>query len=277
MKKTNRIKVIALLVTVVMLLQALGTSAIITTSAATEPLYETKFNETFDTLKTGDVWGVETKRNPSKASEPTVADGVMKFDKKDSVKFTWTKVDGAGAYSSSNKYVFEFDVKITNSGEGFEWDNASYTRAMYVAFGGWYTDADYTTKVTQLPKGSEGNVTLYAKWTPREYTVLFQLPDGTTRIVQNVQYGTDVKVPKLNNAFYEIPMYSRDLDNITGDTIIQVSYVNIILVYVAIVLLAIVVIFILVLNHLKKKNTIKETRRKYREKVEKIKDKYRWY
>ena len=72
-------------------------------------------------------------------------------------------------------------------------------------------------------------------------------------------------------------MYSRDLDNITGDTIIQVSYVNIILVYVAIVLLAIVVIFILVLNHLKKKNTIKETRRKYREKVEKIKDKYRWY
>lgn len=144
-------------------------------------------------------------------------------------------------------------------------------------FGGWYTDREYTTKVTQLPKGSEGDVTLYAKWTPREYTVLFELPDGTTRIVQNVQYGTDVKVPKLNNAFYEIPMYSRDLDNITGDTIIKVSYVNIILVYVAIVLLAIVVIFILVLNHLKKKNTIKETRRKYREKVDKIKDKYRWY
>ena len=146
MKKTNRIKVIALLVTVVMLLQALGTSAIITTSAATEPLYETKFNETFDTLKTGDVWGVETKRNPSKASEPTVADGVMKFDKKDSVKFTWTKVDGAGAYSSSNKYVFEFDVKITNSGEGFEWDNASYTRAMYVAFGGWYNQIEVNNK-----------------------------------------------------------------------------------------------------------------------------------
>ena len=144
-------------------------------------------------------------------------------------------------------------------------------------FDGWYIDKEYTTKITQIPKGSEGDVDVYAKWTPREYTVLFKLPDDTTRIVQNVEYGSDVKVPNLNNAFYEIPVYSRSLNNITGDTIISVSFVNIILVYVAGVLLAIVVIFLLVLNHIKKKNTIKETRRKYREKVDKIKDKYRWY
>ena len=32
------------------------------------------------------------------------------------------------------------------------------------AFGGWYSDADYTTSVTQIPQGSTDNITLYAKW-----------------------------------------------------------------------------------------------------------------
>lgn len=31
-------------------------------------------------------------------------------------------------------------------------------------FDGWYRDASYRTKVTQIPKGSRGDVTLYAKW-----------------------------------------------------------------------------------------------------------------
>ena len=36
-------------------------------------------------------------------------------------------------------------------------------RAGYV-FAGWYSDANYTTKVTQIPQGSTGDITLYAKW-----------------------------------------------------------------------------------------------------------------
>ena len=32
------------------------------------------------------------------------------------------------------------------------------------AFGGWYSDADYTTSVTQISEGSTGNIKLYAKW-----------------------------------------------------------------------------------------------------------------
>lgn len=31
-------------------------------------------------------------------------------------------------------------------------------------FDGWYKDAAYTQKVTQIPKGSSGDITLYAKW-----------------------------------------------------------------------------------------------------------------
>lgn len=33
-------------------------------------------------------------------------------------------------------------------------------------FEGWYQDAAYTQKVTQIIKGSTGNITLYAKWSP---------------------------------------------------------------------------------------------------------------
>lgn len=32
------------------------------------------------------------------------------------------------------------------------------------AFGGWYSDAECTTEVTEIPKGSTGDITLYAKW-----------------------------------------------------------------------------------------------------------------
>ena len=32
------------------------------------------------------------------------------------------------------------------------------------AFGGWYSDAECTTEVTEIPEGSTGDITLYAKW-----------------------------------------------------------------------------------------------------------------
>jgi len=36
------------------------------------------------------------------------------------------------------------------------------------SFGGWYSDAAFTTKVTEIAKGSTGDVTLYAKWSGRK-------------------------------------------------------------------------------------------------------------
>lgn len=48
------------------------------------------------------------------------------------------------------------------------------TRTGYI-FKGWYKDAKFKTKVTQIKKGSTGKVTLYAKWenvsTPKQTTV----------------------------------------------------------------------------------------------------------
>lgn len=46
-------------------------------------------------------------------------------------------------------------------------------------FGGWYSDSDFNNKVTQIAKGTTGNIDLYAKWTPTEYTIEYVLYGGT--------------------------------------------------------------------------------------------------
>ncbi|AZQ64987.1 T9SS type A sorting domain-containing protein [Flammeovirga pectinis] len=40
-------------------------------------------------------------------------------------------------------------------------------------FEGWYSEADFINKITEIPKGSIGDITLYAKWSLNEITSLF--------------------------------------------------------------------------------------------------------
>ncbi len=43
----------------------------------------------------------------------------------------------------------------------------------YYTFGGWYSNSELTKKVTEIKSGSVGDITLYAKWKPFNYTVSF--------------------------------------------------------------------------------------------------------
>ena len=45
-------------------------------------------------------------------------------------------------------------------------------------FDGWYTEAGFVNKVTSIPKGSKGNVTLYAKWTIHTYSIEYDWHGG---------------------------------------------------------------------------------------------------
>lgn len=40
-------------------------------------------------------------------------------------------------------------------------------------FGGWYSNAGLTNKVTKIPSGSSGDKTFYAKWTANKYTIKY--------------------------------------------------------------------------------------------------------
>ena len=101
-------------------------------------------------------------------------------------------LDGGTISETANPteyYVNTADIKLKNPTKvGF-------------AFGGWYAEKTFKTKVTTIKKGSTGNKTLYAKWTPITYKVKFNANGGTgtTKELSSVAYNKSVKLTK--NAF----------------------------------------------------------------------------
>ena len=70
-------------------------------------------------------------------------------------------------------------------------------RAGYV-FAGWYSDANYTTKVTQIPQGSTGNITLYAKWL--EMFTITWMANGVVYATTEVVEGEAITPPASPDA-----------------------------------------------------------------------------
>lgn len=50
-------------------------------------------------------------------------------------------------------------------------DDPSYT------FEGWYTDDSFSQRITEIPEGTSGRITLYANWTKKEYNINYVLAD----------------------------------------------------------------------------------------------------
>ena len=48
----------------------------------------------------------------------------------------------------------------------------------YCAFEGWYSDSDFTNKVTSIPGGTTGNITLYAKWNIKTFAIEYDWNGG---------------------------------------------------------------------------------------------------
>ncbi len=107
-----------------------------------------------DGVMTGNgVWGLETVRKTD-AVNPTLSNGILKLGEKASVQFNWTKVKGIGEYDATKNYIFEFDAKITDKGDGSVWGGSGNTRALYVAFGGWYNLLEINDTNGQVKIGS---------------------------------------------------------------------------------------------------------------------------
>ena len=58
-------------------------------------------------------------------------------------------------------------------------------------FGGWYKEATLKTKVTEIKKGTKGDLNLYAKWIPYTYKVVFHNGEETQTVSQTMTYGTE--------------------------------------------------------------------------------------
>lgn len=71
------------------------------------------------------------------------------------------------------------------------------------AFAGWYSDIQCKKRVTEIKKGTRGNKTLYAKWTPNRYTVKFSgngATKGKMSVMKTCRYG---KVCRLSTNKYK--------------------------------------------------------------------------
>ena len=60
-------------------------------------------------------------------------------------------------------------------------------------FLGWYSDSAFKNRVKEIPKGSTGNKTLYAKWKANQYTIKFDgngATSGSVKDMTSLKYAT---------------------------------------------------------------------------------------
>ena len=106
-----------------------------------------------DTMTAGGVWGLEEVRKTD-AKAPEFKNGAVILKEQSSIRFNWQKVKDVGAYDQTKTYIFDFDLKLTDKGDGSNWDGVNYTRGIYIAFGGWYNLIEMPTKENTIKVGS---------------------------------------------------------------------------------------------------------------------------
>jgi uncharacterized repeat protein (TIGR02543 family) len=77
------------------------------------------------------------------------------------------------------------NIKFPQSREGYD-------------FGGWFKETSYMTKVTQIKKGSYGDLTLYGKWI-KVYTLTYEL-NGGTKANSRTSYTSETETFALGEA-----------------------------------------------------------------------------
>ncbi len=89
---------------------------------------------------------------------------------------------------------------------------------------GVYTDSEYTEAFSLTTPITE-SITLYAKHTPKTYTVRFQMQDGTELDTQTVSYMESAVAPETDVvAGYVFSKWDKDFSCITEDTVVTGRY-----------------------------------------------------
>ena len=64
-------------------------------------------------------------------------------------------------------------------------------------FAGWYKDGGFTTQITEITQGTTGDITLYAKWEPVSYTIIYELNGGTNAEENPASYNVGTETITL--------------------------------------------------------------------------------
>ncbi len=89
---------------------------------------------------------------------------------------------------------------------------------------GWYTDAGLTVPATTIPFDENGNVTLYAKWIPTEYTITYNLNGGTNHADNPATYNIESETITLQEPAKTNYSFGGWFDNedCTGDAVTSI-------------------------------------------------------
>ena len=104
-------------------------------------------------------------------------------------------------------------------------------------FKGWYKDKNYTKRVKQIPKGSTGELELYAKWSVDIYDITYKLNGGKNNSKNPSSYKITTSTIKLQKptrkgyifeGWYSDPSYTEQVTRIkkgsTGDKILYAKW-----------------------------------------------------
>ncbi|WP_413522898.1 InlB B-repeat-containing protein [Lactococcus raffinolactis] len=97
-----------------------------------------------------------------------------------------------GNNSLSNPTTYTYGVGVTSFADAT--GKTGYT------FAGWYDDATAGNPVTTISTTETGNKTLYARWTPNEYDIVYHLDGGTNDSANPAKYTYDVGVASFEDA-----------------------------------------------------------------------------
>lgn len=224
-------------------------SAVIGTTAATFP-YRLDENVIFYAIFTPNVYTATFDVNGGKplASETQNVTYDTPFipaaAKRDGYTFVGWKDDDGNVFNSLAQWKYDYPVTLTaqwslntyeiiynlNGGTNNKNNPATYTiesdtvtletpaRTAYL-FAGWFTDRDFTDEITEIAAGSFGNKTIYAKWTPVVYDIIYELDGGandennpTTYTVETptIEFAAPSKTGYTFNGWYAEKDFSGD-------------------------------------------------------------------
>lgn len=224
-------------------------SAVIGTTAATFP-YRLDENVIFYAIFTPNVYTATFDVNGGKplASETQNVTYDSPFvpaaAKRDGYTFVGWKDDDGNVFKSLAQWKYDYPVTLTaqwslntyeiiynlNGGTNNKNNPATYTiesdtvtlvtpaRTAY-SFAGWFTDRNFTNEITEIVAGSFGNKTVYAKWTPVVYDIIYELDGGandennpTTYTVETptIEFAAPSKTGYTFNGWYAEKDFSGD-------------------------------------------------------------------
>lgn len=134
--------------------------------------------------------------------------------------------DDVYRYFNKNYHIVYIDIyeMILLVEEGKTIDTAQLDNVEGYNFVGLYTDEELTNKF-DLSTPINESASLFTKYSPKEYTVTFQMQDGTELDVQTVEYLQSATEPDTDSVpGYVFGGWDKDFDCITEDTVITGKY-----------------------------------------------------